>query len=87
MSLADDYRRAARTLRELDAAGRKITLQARHRIAAKSLREQLTEHMRQLREDQADIAFALDADHTEDKLDMVQPCPAARNAKGWESTP
>ena len=79
MSLADDYRRAARTLRELTDAGDKITLQARHRIAAKSLREQLTEHMRQLREDQADISFALDAD------DAPPPAGAARNAKGWEA--
>ena len=80
MSLADDYRRAARTLRELTAAGDKVTLQARHRIAAKSLREQLTEHMRQLREDQADIAFALDAD-----ADQPPPASQARNAKGWEA--
>lgn len=79
MSLADDYRRAARTLRELTDAGDKITLQARHRIAAKSLREQLTEHMRQLREDQADISFALDAD------EAAPPAGAARNAKGWEA--
>jgi len=79
MSLADDYRRAARTLRDLNEAGSKITFAARHRIAAKSLREQLAEHMRQLREDQADIDFALDADAGH------PPAGAARNAKGWET--
>ena len=79
MSLADDYRRAARTLRDLNEAGSKITFEVRHRIAAKSLREQLAEHMRQLREDQADISFGLTADAEQTQAG------AARNAKGWET--
>lgn len=72
MSFTEDYRRAERALRDLNEAESKITFEARHRIAAKTLRDQLVEHMRQLREDQSDIDFALEADRT------------PKNSNGWD---
>jgi len=72
MSFTDDYRRASKVLHDLNQATSKITLDAKQKIAAKSLKEQLAEHMRQLREDQSDIEFAFEADRS------------PKNTKGWE---
>jgi len=66
MTLEDDYRHATQTLRALNALDGKVTQQARHRIAAHTLREQLEAHLADLKKefpaDQADIAVAFDAD-------------------------
>lgn len=72
MSFTDDYHRAKQTIRDLNAAESKVTFEARHRIAAKSLKEQLIEHMKQLRQDQSDVDFAFEADR------------APKKSKGWE---
>lgn len=72
MSFTDDYKRSARILHELNAAESKITFEARHRIASKSLRDQLLAHMKSLREDQSDVDFAFDADRV------------PKHSKGWE---
>jgi hypothetical protein len=42
MSATEDYKRARMLLRHLNEQGQKVTLEARHRIAAHSIRERAT---------------------------------------------
>jgi hypothetical protein len=77
MSVTEDYKRARLALRHLNAAGQKITLTARQRMAAHSIQEQLQMHCKALEDefghqipDQADVDFALRHE--------------ASNAKGWD---
>ena len=73
MSFTEDYRKAVKALHDLNEAGRKLTFDRRHEIAAHSIREQLEMHKAALEKefgksipDQSDMDFAL--------------C----NDKGWE---
>lgn len=77
MSYIEDYKRARQALRILNEAQQKITLDARQRMAAHSIKEQLRMHCRALEDefghqvpDQADVDFALRHDAT--------------NPKGWD---
>lgn len=77
MSYIEDYKRARQALRILNEAQQKITLDARQRMAAHSIKEQLRMHCRSLEDefghqvpDQADVDFALRHDAT--------------NHKGWD---
>ncbi len=84
MTLEDDYRHATQTLRALNALDGKVTQQARHRIAAHTLRAQLEAHLADLKKefpqsDQADIATAFDADKS------WSGQHARLNPKGWDS--
>lgn len=69
MSVTEDYKRARLALRHLNAAGQKITLTARQRIAAHSIKEQLEMHCAELEKefgkpvpDMSDVDFALSND-------------------------
>ena len=69
MSFAEDYRKAVKALHDLNEAGRKVTFERRHEIAAHSIREQLQMHKAALEKefgrkvpDQSDIEFALGND-------------------------
>ena len=69
MSFTEDYLRVKQTLRYLNEADRKITLSARQRMAAHSIRAQLEMHSRELEcefgrriPDQSDMDFALEND-------------------------
>ena len=73
MSFTEDYRKAVQALHDLNEAGRKLTFERRHEIAAHSIKEQLEMHRAALEKefgrsipDQSDMDFAL--------------C----NDKGWE---
>lgn len=73
MSATEDYKRARLMLRHLNEQSSKVTMNARQRIAAHSIREQLQMHCQELERefgkripDQSDIDFAL------------------QNDKGWE---
>lgn len=77
MSYIEDYKRARQALRILNEAQQKITLDARQRMAAHSIKEQLRMHCKALEDefghqipDQADVDFALRHDTT--------------NPKGWD---
>lgn len=77
MSYIEDYKRARQALRILNEAQQKITLDARQRMAAHSIKEQLRMHCKALEDefghqvpDQADVDFALRHDAT--------------NPKGWD---
>ncbi len=69
MSFTDDYKKAVKALHDLNEAGRKLTFERRHEIAAHSIKEQLQMHCAELEKefgkpvpDQSDIYFALNAD-------------------------
>jgi hypothetical protein len=69
MSATEDYKRARMLLRHLNEQSNKATMEARHRIAAHSIREQLQMHCVELEKefgkqipDQSDIDFALGSD-------------------------
>jgi len=77
MSFTEDYKRARQALRHLNEAGQKITFDARQRMAAHSIREQLKMHCKALEDefghqipDQADVDFAMRHE--------------ANNPKGWD---
>lgn len=83
MTLEDDYRTAMQHLREINELGSKVTAQARHRIAAHTLRGQLEAHLQELRaefgDDQDDILTAFSADQS-------WSGQHARLNKGWDTT-
>ena len=69
MSATDDYKKARLMLRHLNEQTQKITMDAKQRIAAHSIREQLQMHCAALERefgrtvpDQSDIDFALSHD-------------------------
>lgn len=69
MSATDDYKRARLLLRHLNEQSRKVTMDARQRIAAHSIKEQLQMHCAELEKefgksvpDQSDVDFALNND-------------------------
>ena len=69
MSFTDDYKKAVKALHDLNEAGRKLTFERRHEIAAHSIKEQLQMHRAALEKefgrkvpDQSDIDFALGHD-------------------------
>lgn len=69
MSATEDYKRARLLLRHLNEQSRKITMEARHRIAAHSIKEQLEMHCAELEKefgkpvpDMSDVDFALSND-------------------------
>ena len=74
MSATDDYKKARLMLRHLNEQTQKITMDAKQRIAAHSIREQLQMHCAALERefgrtvpDQSDIDFALSHDKGWDK--------------------
>jgi len=81
MTLEDDYLRATQVLRDLNELTSKVTIKARQRIAAHTLKAQLEAHLVDLREefggDQADIETAFEADKS-------WSGQHARLNKGWE---
>lgn len=84
MTLEDDYRTAMQHLREINELGSKVTAQARHRIAAHTLRGQLEAHLADLRQefpqsDQDDINTAFAADKS-------WSGQHARLTKGWDTS-
>lgn len=69
MSFTEDYRKAVQALHDLNEAGRKLTFERRHEIAAHSIKEQLQMHCAELEKefgkpvpDQSDVDFALSND-------------------------
>ena len=69
MSATDDYKKARLMLRHLNEQTSKVTMDAKQRIAAHSIREQLQMHCAALERefgrtvpDQSDIDFALSHD-------------------------
>jgi hypothetical protein len=83
VTLEDDYLHATRTLRDLNALDGKVTAEARHRIAAHTLREQLEAHLADLRKefdnDQSDVTAAFDADKS------WSGQHARLHPKGWDA--
>jgi len=71
MTFEDDYHRAKTALQTLNDLNSKITVQARHRMAAHTIKAQLEAHLDDLREefgyDQADIDVAFAADRLPNK--------------------
>ena len=86
MTFEDDYLRATRTLREMNAIGSKVTAKARHRIAAHTLAAQLEAHLADLRKDfatvdQTDVEAAFEADKT-----WSGQHARLTNPKGWDTS-
>jgi hypothetical protein len=83
MTLEDDYLHATRTLRELNSLDSKVTAQARHRMAAHTIRAQLEAHLSDLHDefgnDQSDIATAFAADKS------WSGQHARLHPKGWDA--
>lgn len=84
MTLEDDYLDAKKHLQAMNALADKITAKARHRIAARNLREQLAAHLEALRKefppsDQTDVDTAFDADKS------WSGQHARLNPKGWDT--